>query len=310
LEFISKNNFQVTISFDGPRQFQDKYRKFANNKPSFDTVMGKLKLIKNKFPDLYSTNLRINAVLLPPNDDEKDIDELNRFFSDEPIFDFIKKDYEKLSLGIINPAKNSFVTKYNYPDFYKTFSSRMRELFIEYHMNSLDISRIIVPRVLNSRLIKYIHFRSNKRMSEYEFFWPNGICIPGMRSVMVSSDGSLYPCEKIYDYGRMCIGNVYQGLDYDKTANYIDEYCKAAIHECKNCWAFRLCGDCFFTFFGDNDSSLCQETRAKFCASLRNLVAGYLKMYISILNKNKEAFDYLVKAATDKPDYVDIMLED
>jgi len=309
LEFFQENNFRINLSFDGPQRLHDKFRKTANHKPTYDRVMENLDLIKNKFPDLYSSRLRISSVLVPTQD-EKDFEELNRFFSDEPIFDFISKDYERLSFGAINPAKNSFMDKYNYSDFYKGFLKRMNQLFTDYHVNSLDLDRIIAPRALNSRFIKYIHFRENKRLSEYEFYWPNGICIPGMRSVFVSSDGSFYPCEKIYDYNRMTIGNVFDGLDYEKIGDYVDQYSKNALQDCKNCWLFRLCGVCFISYFDDEGSNICEENRKKSCFSQKYVVARYLKLYISIRRKNEKAFDYLEAEVTGKPEYVDAMIDD
>lgn len=309
LEFLQDNKFKVNISLDGPGELHDTYRKTVNNKPTYALVMKKIELIKNKFPRLYSTDLSISSVLVPSHGEE-DFEELNRFFSEEPIFDFIKKDYEKLSFGAVNPARNSFMGKYNYSDFYKGFLKKMNRLFTDYHINSLELDRIIAPRVLNSRFIKLIHFRDNKRLSEYEFYWPNGICIPGMRSVFVSSDGTFYSCEKVYDCNRMPIGNVFDGLDYEKIADHIDRYSEEAIRDCKNCWLFRLCGVCFMSYFSNEGSHLCEKSRKKSCFSQKYVVARYLKMYISIRSKNEKAFDYLVKEVTGKPQYVDAMIED
>ena len=308
LEFLQENKFKLNISLDGPEKLHDKFRKTVNHKPTYALIMEKIELIKDKFPHLYSNDLSINSVLVP-SQGEEEYEELNRFFSEEPIFDFIKKDYEKLSFGAINPSTNSFFGKYNYSDFYKGFLRKMNQLFADFHINSLEVDRIIAPRVLNSRFIKLIHFRDNKRLPEYEFYWPNGICIPGMRSVFVSSDGTFYPCEKIYDYNLMPIGNVFDGLDYEKIAGYIDQYSEEAIRDCKNCWLFRLCGVCFTSYFGDDNSQLCEKSRKITCFSQKYVVARYLKMYISIRSKNEHAFDYLVKEVSGKPQYVDAMIE-
>lgn len=35
--------------------------------------------------------------------------------------------------------------------------------------------------------------------NKYKFYWPNGLCLPGMRSIFISSDGLFFPCEKLYD---------------------------------------------------------------------------------------------------------------
>lgn len=40
VEYMVQHNFDITISFDGPREIRDKYRRFASgNKGTFDIVM-------------------------------------------------------------------------------------------------------------------------------------------------------------------------------------------------------------------------------------------------------------------------------
>lgn len=68
MKFFVKNNFFVTISFDGPQVIQDKNRVMADGKSgSFETVMKNVEMFLNKYPD-FSWHVSFNAVLDPTND--------------------------------------------------------------------------------------------------------------------------------------------------------------------------------------------------------------------------------------------------
>lgn len=305
IEYLSKYDVLLTVSLDGPKEIHDKYRKFKNNKLTFETIIGKLKLMKDKFPDYYATKVRINAVLAPHHDYKA----LNNFFSGDSIFSILK-DETKFSIGVINPETNDFAKKYKYNDFFYKFLAKMFEISRHYHINSLPLSEIPVTQSLLSRDIKLIHFRDNKPLNEYSYYWPNGACIPGMRTLFVSHDGSLYPCEKLYDYGRLCIGDVFNGFDYIRIADFIDKYCETTIPACKDCWNFRLCSLCFISLCNQKSDTFDLRKRVKFCAALKYMTSLYLKHYISIRDTKYNAFDYLVDGEDLKPEYVDKMLED
>lgn len=49
--FLAENNFEVLISLDGSKNEHNEYRKFANGKGSFDTIMNNLRAIRKELPD-------------------------------------------------------------------------------------------------------------------------------------------------------------------------------------------------------------------------------------------------------------------
>lgn len=304
LDYLTKQNLTIQVSLDGPEHIHNQFRKLANNNDTFDIVMEKIELLKHKYPDFYNNNLNINAVLVPHN---FDLNTINNFFSDKNRFPFIKG-AQNFSLGTINPMDNTFVKEYKYNEFLWKFRRRMAEIFKEYHLNSLDLSEIEIPVALFHKYIKYLVNRSNKRLSEYDFYWPSGICIPGMRSVFVSSNGNMYPCEKLYDYEDMCIGNIDKGFFIDKIVDYIKEYSKLTLPFCRQCWNYRFCGYCFLTSRFNNSYNM--NRRIEYCEALRKTMLEHLKLYISINEKNKEAFNYLKEEGDDKAFFVDQMFED
>jgi len=126
-------------------------------------------------------------------------------------------------------------------------------------------------------------------MRNYSYFWPNGICIPGMRSAFVSSNGLLFPCEKLYDYQDMCIGSVNNGINNEKIAKYIDEYCEIMENQCSNCWAFRLCGECFLSI--RNNGKFDFKKRIQQCNIIKRVTAEALTLYTNIREVKADAFD-------------------
>ncbi|MCX6581519.1 MAG: radical SAM protein [Candidatus Aminicenantes bacterium] len=304
LDYLTQQNLTMQISLDGPDQIHDLFRKTVSNHKTYEIAMEKLELIKQKYPDFYKNNLSINAVLVPHN---FDLDTINNFFSNKNRFPFIKGD-QNFSLGTVNPMDNTFVKEYDYNPFLWKFRRRMAELYKQYHLKSLDLAGIEAPVAIFHKYMKYLAIRSNKRLSEYDFYWPTGICIPGMRSMFVAWNGDIYPCEKLYDYEDMCIGHIDKGFFIDKIVEYIDEYAELTLPYCRDCWNYRLCGYCFLTSRFNNSFDM--KRRMEYCAALRKTMLEHLKMYITIHEKNEKAFDYLKEDGDGKAIFVDQMLDD
>lgn len=181
-------------------------------------------------------------------------------------------------------------------------------LYEQYHEKSLDYSKIDAPFALFYKYIKYLANRSNRRLSEYDFYWPTGICIPGMRSIFMAWNGNMYPCEKLYDYEDMCIGHIDKGFFIDQIVEYIEEYASLTLPYCRDCWSYRLCGYCFLNARVNNSFDM--KSRLEYCAALRKTMLEHLKLYITINAKNERAFDYLKEEGDGKAFFVDQMLDD
>ena len=67
IEFLSKNNFNVMVSIDGPKELHDRNRVFESGEGSFDVLMDNLTRIKEDYPDYYR-QISFNAVVAPNND--------------------------------------------------------------------------------------------------------------------------------------------------------------------------------------------------------------------------------------------------
>ena len=285
IRFLDYNNVALTVSIDGPRDLHNNYRVFLNRTGTFDVVMSKIELIKENFPRFYSTKLKINSVVAPY---KGKIEEINSFFN-APLFAFTKKP-QKYSVGLVNPQNNRFFEKYDYNTYIREYFSNMFKQFVVSHIGPNNLSDITVAKALLDKQMKMLYFRSNRRLSEYKYYWPNGICIPGVRSLFVSSMGKFYPCEKLYDYDDMIIGDIKSGFDVGRVANLITEYCDRTIEDCRKCWAYRLCGECFLTIRENKSWDIIK--RNEFCIGQRSMWACILTIYTTILENNSDAFEY------------------
>ncbi|MBD5543345.1 MAG: radical SAM protein [Lachnospiraceae bacterium] len=68
IAFFAENDVALTISLDGPKDIHNKNRKFAVSwKGTFDVIVEKMKIVKEKFPEYYS-RINFNCMLDPRSD--------------------------------------------------------------------------------------------------------------------------------------------------------------------------------------------------------------------------------------------------
>lgn len=107
---------------------------------------------------------------------------------------------------------------------------------------------------------------------------PGGPCIPGQQRLFVSTDGSLFPCERVSEASQaMNIGNLQNGFDLKKVDKILN-IAQITAEKCKNCWAFRHCTLC--GGLCDNCGELSAGLRGSqcndVCAQAENLFRDYL----------------------------------
>ena len=106
---------------------------------------------------------------------------------------------------------------------------------------------------------------------------PGGPCIPGIKRLFVSVDGTFFPCEKVDEtLPGMVIGTIEEGLDIEKMSRVIN-IGKLTTERCMDCIAFQNCRICIERITGDFDSdfvtpaskqAVCKETIDTFLSML------------------------------------------
>ena len=115
--------------------------------------------------------------------------------------------------------------------------------------------------------------------------FPAGPCLPGITRLFVDTDGNFHLCEKIS--WKFSVGNVNDGYNVDSIYHLIDEYFKSA-NDCRDCWAFRLCGDCFISAIKKDGFS--KERKQINCIARRKRLKKLMRDYVNILESKTNSF--------------------
>ena len=264
IDFFYKNNVQMSISLDGPKEIHDKSRKFAlNNCGTFERVMEKIQLVKRDFPE-YMKKINFNAVIDPQND----VNCVCKFFND---FETVKEaiityseitDYYSKKDGNFN---EKYYEKINY-EYFKLLLSKLKKLDAKYTSK-------LVSRRFKDLETTYRHLRTTEKLPECGHH--AGPCIPGTQRMFLNAHGNLYPCERVSETSSMVkIGDIEQGLDINRIREILNVG-KLSEESCKNCWAIRYCNLCVAA--ADNGNGLSKELKAKRCRGSRIQAENKLK---------------------------------
>lgn len=282
IEFFIKNNFSVTVSLDGPKEFQDECRRFSyGNKGSYDIVMKNLYRIREFDLDYFEKNIRINTVLVT----ERGYKCIDDFFMGEDIFSNLT-----VSASVVsdNYSKNKIVVsekfhiEYQY-ELFKTFLAEMRELPKE-KMSSLI-------RGYMKELYRICGDADVKSREELPTVWHRGgPCIPGIMRLFVTVDGTFLPCERVCEISeRARIGSLETGLNLEKMEAILNVE-KITEKECKRCWAYSECSSCIR--YGTACDEKLKETFLKHCTKIKSALENTYKDY-TVLRKLGYDFEEL-----------------
>lgn len=238
IDFLVNHNFRTVISFDGPKEIHDKYRKFADSgRGSFDIVMKNVKHIKEKYPEYFKTNMVFNTVLNP----KEGFSCIGDFLQKEELFQDAAFTAGIVSdIGLKKSEKDDlleqYIEEYNY-EYFKLLLSKIGKLKNE---NVSLVVGNVFPNLVKIRGGK--HREIGKELPDK--WHRGGPCVPGDRAVFITVDGDFYPCEKVCENADMAVmGNIWDGIDVKKAEKIlnIERYTS---EECKNCWAYRYCDSC------------------------------------------------------------------
>ncbi len=264
--FMSEHNFAVTVSLDGTPETHDRSRRFTSDgRGSFAVIRRNLEHVREECPEFKYT---FNIVIDP----RYPCDSLHELFSHDKFF------------------KGAQITSTLIDDEFSVEKAVPGEVFLQqdsrYMFKSYLSCRGIYDKsrasyVAQEALAEVFHaFKKSMKpaVSLPDVTAPGGPCLPGQQRLFVSTDGILYPCERVSETSpAMMIGNLWDGFDYDKVDKLLN-IAQATANRCKNCWAFRHCKLCCKQ--SDNCGELSPELRSSQCEGMRTQIEELFRDYL------------------------------
>ncbi|WP_321835568.1 lachnocin radical SAM maturase [Clostridium butyricum] len=255
-DFIIENDIKINISFDGPKEYQNKYRVDCNGNASHEKVYKNIQAFYRKDPKFFRENVTYNVVMFNGAS--------NELF--ESIDNLWKCDVNMIELfpteHFINSRDKSDETNKGEKIDIKTYDFANKNML--------------------KGMKKYYNSFSKPACSNC--ILPGGFCVPGVRKNFVTTDGKIIVCEKVDESKEIFeIGDVYNGIDRNKVNRLVDETLKS-VEKCKSCWASKFCKMCFKDILNINDD---------FCEKSRKGVEAELGYYLDNISNDRDLVNYV-----------------
>jgi len=220
IDFLIKEDIEVTFSIDGPKEIHDMSRRFKVNpeKSSHDVIYPKI-LKYTKKVEGHDCYYGFRATITGPS--IRNIDDLVAFFTSFKTKSIIY-DTAEYNNGI---SPRGLAIR---DDDLAIYRRKIKERAEKVRKNKLESGYNVFARPLKDMKdkIKKTHF-----------------CIsPGALYVGVSAEGDIFPCHRLVGYKETKLGNVWDGFDREK---WLKKYARVHIFNskvCSRCWVRYFCG--------------------------------------------------------------------
>jgi uncharacterized protein len=258
IEFLVEHGIGVTVSIDGPKEMQDKFRIFANGNGSYDIMKPKVQELIAKH---RSRPVGARVTMTSGAMDVKRIYQhlKHELGFHEVAFAPVTTSPDRLySIG--EPGMDKVLEQFcALADEYLEFALRNE------HHGFSNVSDTLAE----------LHQGVNKSLP----------CGAGLGMVGVGPSGDIAPCHRFVDSDAHVIGNITTGIDKEKRADFLDRGNIDTKYDCHSCWARPLCaGGCHheaFVRYGDTG-----HANLHYCDWIRSWTEKCLEIYGTIAEKN------------------------
>jgi len=238
MDYLVEKDFSLLISLDGD-EFAQSYRIDNSGKNSFDRVFRNIKLLQEKYPEYFKSNINFNSVLHNRNS----VESIYQFIRSR--FDIIPKIAPLNDVGILEEKKEDFIKMYrnSVESFYHSHNCEL----IEYEM------LMNAPRV--ARFANYVFYQSGNNYHTYNELYANtddfpittGTCMPFSKKMFVTVNGKILPCERISQ--QFSLGQVHENrveLNEEYVADRHNYYVSRLAKQCAKCSTNKFCSICVY----------------------------------------------------------------
>lgn len=222
IDWLVSNNVALAVSIDGTEPYHNLYRKDAAGNGSYAKLYEALSYIKRAYPEYAKGVLTIMTLASFDNI----VEIAQAWHNDELLCD--------LSPTMMNSLAPNFSKGLDRADYeeVKAFYDKLLDVY-EQHPDWL---------VLKKLLESCVAYWKDRPIFEPSASVPMATCMPDNTKLYIDSNLEIGVCEKMSDNYR--IGNIRDGIDWEKANDIVREYYRKRVDRCKFCHAVRMCNMC------------------------------------------------------------------
>lgn len=266
IEWLADNDVGVTISIDGPKEVQDKFRVLNNGAGSYEMILPKVKALLERH---RTRPIGARVTLTQQNLD------VHR------IFRHLRHEIGFWEVGFAPVTTSSCRSYALEEEAYERMLRQFRELAAEWLEHAVEDRHHGFSNVRET--IEEIHKGFSKA-------YP---CGAGLGLMGVATDGDVNLCHRFAGSDEHRMGSVREGVDRRKQEEFLEEHHIAYKPDCHTCWARPLCsGGCYHeaqTRYGTTAAP-----NLHYCDWIRSWTHTCLEVYGELAERNPaflERFD-------------------
>jgi uncharacterized protein len=266
ISFLAENNVGVTVSIDGPKESNDKFRVFHNGKGSYDVIAPKIKeLVTVHRSRPIGARVTLTAQVV-------DVKKIFRHLTEEMGFDEVG-----FAPVTTSPVRLYAIGNNGLDEVLEQFT----ELAEEYLQDALANKHHGFSNVNDT--LQELHQGVSKA-------YP---CGAGLGLLGVSPSGDIGLCHRFVDSPAGKLGHIETGIDRKAQAEHLTRGHINTKYDCHTCWARPVCsGGCYheaYVRYGDTS-----HANLHYCDWIRGWTDVCLRVYGEIAARNPrylERFD-------------------
>jgi uncharacterized protein len=270
IEFLAENDVGVTISMDGPRELQNKFRVFHNGDGSYDVIAPKIKeLLRRHRSRPIGARVTLTSETI-------DVLRIYRHLTDD--IGFWEVGFAPVTTS---PGQHYAIGNQGF--------DRMLGQFRELAQDFLD--HVVVNKHHGFSNVKDTLEEIHKGVSKA---FP---CGAGLGLLGVSTDGDVAVCHRFAGSDAHKLGTVGDGIDRAAQAEFLEHHQIADKTDCHTCWARPLCaGGCYHEAHVRYGST--RRPNLHYCEWIRGWTDTCLEVYGELAVRNPE---FLARFDRDEP---------
>ncbi|MBE6187924.1 MAG: radical SAM protein [Rikenellaceae bacterium] len=222
IDWLVANNVILAVSIDGTKPFHDRHRVDALGNGSYSKLYESLSYIKLTYPE-YVKDLVLIMTLASL---DKIIDIAEAWHNDDILHD--------MSPTMMNSLAPNFSHGVDCADYdeVKGFYTKLLDTYTEHR------DWIVLKKLLEA----CIAYWKERPIFNPSSAVPMATCLPNNTKLYIDAKLQIGVCEMMADNYR--IGNINDGIDWDRANTIVHDYYNRRINRCKDCSAIRMCNMC------------------------------------------------------------------